>query len=125
MSDKTFLLELDKLLAGQGDDRTKIHRAVVSAEASYSNKAESFEVIVIKIYQKGFKIQWCELGSNGQRPKLPSLKPEVSEKIAAALKNSTTFLTSGYGLTSFGMEDAATVLKCINILAKYGISIQL
>ena len=114
-------IEIENL---QPNENTKFLKAIVSDKASYSGRTESFDVCVFRVYRGGYKIQWSESGTKGSRPRLPGLKPEVAERIAAALSNPVTYLTSGYNdKDRNGMSSADKVIQCINLLGKYGITI--
>ncbi len=130
MSRESFIKNVESL-TGSRDDIEIRGKAVVSADAAYSGKAETFDYSVFKRYKRkgdgGLLIQWSEPGSKGQKPKLPGLKPEIAQKLAGEIGNPTTYLTSGQANCEDrdGMRDVETLLKCISILKRNGINLEL
>lgn len=130
MTRESFIKNVESLTGSHMDIEIR-GKAVVSADAAYSGKTETFDYSVFKRYKRngkgGLLIQYSELGSKGQRPKLPGLKSEVAKKLAEEMGNSVTYLTSGQENCDDrdGMRDVATLLRCISILKKYGINLEL
>ncbi len=130
MDEKKFLRSLVEL---KDNECTKIYPAIITEKASASGKQEQFEVEVFKKFKGGYKLQWSEFGSKGNKPSLPKLEAKVKKELQSICENSTTFLTSGYNnwqdtkgygtQGDKGMQDSQTVLRYVKELSNHGIII--
>lgn len=127
MIDRRFKTVVGGLKEGES---TPYYAAVVRQTASKNELEELFEVCVWRRPKKQggeYKFQWTKWKSNGKKPELPSLKPEIVLKLKRAFnRQDEKYMTSGIyvsGGSGDGMADPDTVFHAIELFHNEGIDI--